>query len=119
MFWFGGEFEPQWQKRARLTGGTGRGATHSATERERGLTHSRTPCFGAPPEVALPEDDSLILAVAGGARVHPASVRLNTTRKFVPGKAYVGAEAVEYDKYVEYMDFVEYLRLKARARACP
>jgi hypothetical protein len=28
-------------------------------------------------------------------------------------------EAVEYDKYVEYMDFVTYMRLKARARACP
>ena len=28
-------------------------------------------------------------------------------------------EAVEYDKYVEYMDFVAYMRLKARARACP
>jgi hypothetical protein len=29
------------------------------------------------------------------------------------------AEAAEYDKYVEYMDFVAYMRLKARARACP
>ena len=28
-------------------------------------------------------------------------------------------EAAEYDKYVEYMDFVAYVRLKARARACP
>ena len=28
-------------------------------------------------------------------------------------------ETAEYDKYVEYMDFVAYMRLKARARACP
>ena len=28
-------------------------------------------------------------------------------------------EATEYDKYVECMDFVGYMRLKARARACP
>ena len=28
-------------------------------------------------------------------------------------------ETTEYDKYVEYMDFVTYMRLKARARACP
>lgn len=28
-------------------------------------------------------------------------------------------ETAEYDKYVECMDFVAYMRLKARARACP
>ena len=28
-------------------------------------------------------------------------------------------ETAEYDQYVEYMDFVAYMRLKARARACP